>query len=237
MESRIRLLTLVAVLPLLALIGLMGFWIYGQLTAPPPLATLAPSAVPTATELPTLTPTPTETPIPFTFPSPVATATATATRTPTATATRTPVPTGTPIPTNTRVVVRLPTQTPVPSATPTEVGGEFRFKPIGAPVLVRDRPCQAQNILFGWVKARDGTNLPNMLLRYIPQYGRPPEFPGVTRSGPDAGYYELTLGTAGNGWDIFLVDAADQPLSPTVHFVVPQPESGECWWMLSWIER
>lgn len=233
MDSRIRLLTLAAIFPMLVLIAWMALWLYDSFN-PPVVALPVTPTLRSATVLPTYTPTPTDTPVVVVFPTvpqPSPTPTKPPTATPTPTSTATPQPTAT----STRVPVRPPTATPAPTNTPE--GGQYPFKVEAGPTLVSDRSCVSQNIVFGWIKARDGSGLPNMRLRLFPKYGNAPELPAITRGGAEAGYYELTLGASANEWDIYIADEADNQISPQVRFTLLQVESGQCWWQLNWIQR
>lgn len=237
MESRVRLLVLAAVVPMVLLIVGIAYWLYVSLNAPvvvgpeptvPPAATAAPTLTPTATNTPVVVAIPTVTPPPPTN-----------TPLPTVAPTRTTAPTTLPSATSTRVPARAPTATPTdtPAPTSTPQGGQYPFRVESGPTLVSNRACVSQNIVFGWIKDRNGSGLPNMRLRLFPKYGNAPELPAVTRSGAEAGYYELTLGASANEWDIYMVDDNDNPLSPTVRFTLLQVESGQCWWQLMWVQR
>ncbi len=233
MESRVRLLVLAATVPMLVLIAGIAYWLYVSLNAPAVVGP-EPTAPPAATAPPTLTPTPTNTPVVVAIPT-VPPPPPTNTPSPTVTPTRTAAPTAVPSATNTRVPVRVPTNTPTPTNTPE--GGQYPFRVESGPTLVSNRACVSQNIVFGWIKDRNGSGLPNMRLRLFPKYGNPPELPAVTRSGAEAGYYELTLGASANEWDIYMVDESDNQISPTVRFTLLQVESGQCWWQLVWVQR
>jgi hypothetical protein len=236
MESRVRMLVLAAAVPMVLLIVGIAYWLYVSLNAPAVVGP-EPTAPPAATAAPTLTPTSTNTPvvvvIPTVPPPP------TSTPSPTVVSTRTAVPTAVPSATSTRAPVRAPTSTPTdtPAPTNTPPGGQYPYRIESGPTLISNRACVSQNIVFGWIKDRNGSGLPNMRLRLMPKYGNPPELPAVTRSGAEAGYYELTLGASANEWDIWMVDENDIQISPSARFTLLQVESGQCWWQLMWVQR
>jgi hypothetical protein len=236
----------------LAALGLIGSLVVAAVIVLQQLTPAAPGVVETVTPtrlpvsfLPTWTPT--VGPTPFILPSNTPTPTPTVTSTPTETPT--PVPTNTDVPPPTQTATTRPfippppTRTPgPPTATPTETPIPYAFAIDGPPSLDKGRVCQSQLIIYGIIHDKDYRGLVGVRLRYVPQYGRPPEQPAFSRAATKAndpiktpdGYYELTLGTSTNNWDIFAVDENDQPISAVLHMHVEADVTGECWWNLNW---
>jgi hypothetical protein len=167
------------------------------------------------------------------------------------TATPTPLP-----PTFTPTLPPLPTPRPLPTRTPTPLPGDSPVPPPGATALpptptntpppggypfsysgpsVERRNCVSQYIIFGYVRDSRGQGLAGVQIRYSAKYPHQIDFPNAsTRSGSEAGYYELTVGTAGNEIDVALIEAGDRQLSPSVHVSTNGFDGGNCWYLLNW---
>ena len=204
-------------------------------TAGPTVIALGSRATGTRTTTPTNTPFVVGVPplvFPVTTPEP-----------PTATPTLPPLPPPRPLPTRTATPGSSDTLTPPPpgvtlpppSATPTNVPppGGYAYSYSGP--SVEHRNCVSQYIIYGYVRDAQGQGTAGVRIRYSAKFPRPIDFPpGSTRSGGEAGYYELTVGTSGNELDVTLVESSDRPLSPTVHISTSGFESGNCWYLLNW---
>ena len=124
---------------------------------------------------------------------------------------------------------------PSPSATPTNAPppGGYPYSYSGP--SVERRNCVSQYIIYGYVRDAHGQGMAGVHIRYSARFPHPIDFPTAgTRSGGEAGYYELTAGTSGNEFDVTLIESGDQPLSPTVHVSTSGFENGNCWYLLNW---
>ena len=233
----------IAILGFASLVLVLGLLGVLALVLDPSLLTITSAVAVSTTEtrhspvmaaLPPATPTSTATPTPVAinlaqFYGATATPTATSTATPSDTATKPPPPTATSRPRN---PVPPPTATPtVPAPTPTPA---FAYSFEGAPVIDTSRACVPQFMLYGVIHDSQSYGLSGVRLRYLPKYGRNPDFPAVSRSGAEAGFYELTLGTSANEWDLFIAGANDVPLIPVLHVRIEKTAPNACWWQLNW---
>lgn len=197
-----------------------------------------------ATSVPgTRTPTPTNTPFVLVIPTiifPTVTPTPLPpTRTPTLPPfpSPRPLPTRTPTPTPTEAAAATPvgpTATSAPTNTPTVNPGSFPFRVESGPSVDRTRNCASQYIIFGYVRDGQGQGLPNVPIRFVARYPRPQEFQGRTKTGSEAGRYELTVGTSDNEFDLTIVDNDNRPQSVTIKVITAGFDSGNCWYQLNW---
>jgi len=223
----------------LVMLALLGVVVWSLTRPASSVATPTRVAAALATLPPTPTATPTDAPFVFVTPTPVpptptATAANTATPLPTDTETSTPVPPARPI--NTRAP-NTPTRTPAPppeststtAPTSTATPVRFQFTNAGAPVV--DASRNGCYYVSGYVRDRAGLGLPNVRLRYLIKQPALTFIYDRTRTGAEAGRYELYVGVNGNVVELTVVDENGNPLSPSV----PVTLSGSnCWWVLDW---
>jgi hypothetical protein len=188
-------------------------------TRPAGTRTATPTITPFLFIIPTLVfPTPTPTPLP-----------------PTLTPTLPPLPTPRPLPTRTPTQQPGDSSTPGPPPTPTytPVPGFYPFSYSGP--SIEHRNCVSQYIIYGYVRDAQGQGMAGVRIRFSAKYPHPIDFPPAsTRSGSEAGYYELTAGISGNEFDVTIIESSDRPLSPTVHVSTSGFDSGNCWYLLNW---
>ena len=155
---------------------------------------------------------------------------------PTATETLPPLPSPRPLPTRTPTPGSGDTSTPPPpSATPTNVPPPGGYPYSFSGPSVEHRNCVSQYIIYGYVRDAQGQGTAGVLIHFSARFPHPIDFPTAsTKSGSEAGYYELTAGTSGNEFDVTLVESSDRPLSPTVHVSTSGFENGNCWYLLNW---
>jgi len=115
----------------------------------------------------------------------------------------------------------------VPTSTATPV--RFQFTNAGAPVV--DGSRNGCFYISGFVRDRAGRGLPNVRLRYLIKQPALTFIYDRTRTGAEAGRYELYVGVNGNVVELTVVDENGNALSPSV----PVTLSGSnCWWVLDW---
>ena len=153
--------------------------------------------------------------------------------------TRTPTVTPIPSDTATRPPTAIPPPTaiqpPAPTATPTNVPPPGAYPYTYSGPSVERRNCVSQYIIYGYVRDAQGQGTAGVRIRYSTKFPHPIDFPPAsTRSGGEAGYYELTVGGSGNEFDVTLIDSSGQPLSPTVRVNTSGYDSGNCWYLLNW---
>jgi len=216
---------------MLALLGVIA-WSYISGPAPRERPAAAPLVLPTlpATE----TPKATEAAFIFVTATPVP---PTLTLTPTPTVTQTPENTATSVPV-VRPVSPRPTSTarplPLPAATPTPAPIRFPYNSAGAPVPDASRACKGGFYLYGTVRDSLGRGLANVRLRYVRQFPNPVPLFDRTKSGTEAGYYELYVGLFANDIDMSIIDEAENALSPSAHVSL---SGSNCWWVLNWVRN
>ena len=231
MERTIRVFIGLGILGMLALIGVIA-WSYINSPAPRERPAAAPLALPTlpATE----TPKATETAFIFVSATPVPpTPTPTPTSTPTPTVTPTPADTATSVPV-VRPVSPRPTSTATPVPPPTATPIRFPYGSAGEALPDASRACKGGFYLYGTVRDSQGRGLANVRLRYVRQFPNPVAIFDRTRSGTEAGYYELYVGLFGNDVDMTIIDEAENALSPSVHVSL---SGSNCWWVLNWVRN
>ena len=146
--SAIQLVTLLAIMALIAAAGCVQ--VIERPGTAPPTPTLAPTPTVAPTPVPTPAPTPTATPLPAPTPTPIPVPTPTATVTPTPTPTATPLPTVTPTPTVVPTLTPTPTPTATPGPTPTPTPDpDVPFLVIESPLdrsIIREESVTIQGI-------------------------------------------------------------------------------------------
>ncbi len=179
-----------------------------------PSPTLPGGAVAVQTPWPTL-PVPTQAPAPTaeapTYPPPSA---------------ATPPPGGAPSnPATPSVTPTGPTATASPSPTPTRSAYLYVA---AAPVGVEERGCFV-GAVFGYVRDEGGQPLPGVQLRVYDPWNH--NFPTITKQPPDAGYYDVILGTGAATYYVVVVDSLGNQISPVVE--VRHPEGAKaCWYQV-----
>ena len=233
MERSIRVFTVLGILGILGLLGVIA-WSYINLPAPRERPAAAPLAL--ATLPPTQTPLASETAFIFVTATPVP-----PTRTPTPTPTPIPTVTQTPEDTATSVPVVRPfnprptsTATPLPLPTATLTPIPFPYRSAGPPLPDASRACKGGFYLYGTVRDSQGRGLANVRLRYLRQFPNPVAIFDRTRSGTEAGYYELYVGLFANDVDVTIIDENENALSPSVHVSL---SASDCWWVLNWVRN
>jgi hypothetical protein len=211
-----------------------------------PTATLLAESQPTATPQPPTPPpsTPTWTPSVAATHTPQPTAPFTPTPVP-STPTTTPLPmirvqTPTSIPTATPATVTLtpglafasPSPTAGSSPTPT-VAGKYTYYLEGAVVHDLEASCVAQYIR-GIVRDRKGNLLEGVQIRARDLWGN--ESAATSKGGPDVGKWDIVLGPTENVWNVVVVDAGGNVISPVA--VVPHHKEGDfklaCTHIVNW---
>ncbi len=206
------------------LVGLAAWILFFR----PPAEPLPPT--PTRIAFATAVPfTPTSTQTPFEYVPPTSTPTAT----PTATGTETPVPSNTPEDTATHVPTNPPrppnprpvipptaTDTPTPAPptlTPTQTPVPFPYAVSGGPIADTSRGCGGGSGYYvdGNVVDAQGQGLANVRLRYVLTSSNPNPIFARTKTGIEAGVYQLYLGVQGNVVAITIVDEGNNALRET----------------------
>lgn len=140
--------------------------------------------------------------------------------------TPTPTPTLEPTPTQSWLPSTSPTPeqagTVVPGSTPSPtLSGRYSFHLDGGVVHDLDSPCTGQYIR-GMVRDRQGQPLEGIRIRAYDLWGNE----AFTRSkgGPDAGKWDVVLGSTENIWHVVILNDAGDEISPVA--VVPHHQEG-----------
>jgi len=177
-----------------------------------PAATLEPLALATPTPALWASPTPTEASAAPTTTVPTATLAPAASATPPA-ATASPTHTATSTPTS------APTTS---SGAPAPSAGSFAFSLDGPVVHDLQAACTAQ-YLAGYVRDKAGNPLEGVRVRASDQWGN--VVTTATKGGPDIGKWDIVLSGTPNVWNLVILDAAGNAISPAVP--VPHHQDGE----------
>jgi len=86
-------------------------------------------------------------------------------------------------------------------------------------------------LIYGRVRDAQGENLEGVRVRVSDQWGNVAE--AISKSGDEAGYYDVVRGMETVTWWVAVVDGAGNPLSPVVT-IEPVQGAGSCWYQLDW---
>jgi len=167
-----------------------------------------------------VSPAPTDTSTPFVLPSPIPGITATLTAAvPTATnEPGAPLPTDAPATasaptepplTEPPATAELPTQAPLPTIAPPS---NFQFRLEGPPAADSSYPSCCY--LYGTVRDASGVPLEGVQVQAFNEWNQLP--PAVTKGGGEAGQYNIPIGSDAVTWNLVVVDAAGNRISPQV---------------------
>ena len=119
-----------------------------------------------------------------------------------------------------------------PTVLPREVATaapQYQYVPDGPPKPAPERGCYV-GAVFGWVREESGQPLPGVQLRVSDPWGH--NTPTMTKQPPDAGYYDVILGTGPAIYYVVVVDSLGNQLSPVVQVEHPEGASA-CWYEVS----
>lgn len=132
-----------------------------------------------------------------------------------------------------------PAGTGTPSVTPAATGFLLRGAPTptrslflyvqdGAVMPRPDKECYV-GAVFGWVRDEKGEPLPGVQVKVADPWGNEPV--ATTKQPPDAGYYDVILGTGLATYYVSVVDSLGNRLSPVVE-VVRKDGDVACWYQV-----
>jgi len=152
-------------------------------------------------------------------------------QTPTATATLEPTPTQTWLGTPTQVAGERGNET-FPSPTPT-LAGKYSYYLDGGVLHDLEAPCTGQYIK-GTIRDKSQTPLEGIRIRAYDLWGNQVEV--LSKGGPDAGKWDIVLGSTPNVWHVVVLDDAGNEISPVA--LVPHHQEGEfkdaCTHVVNW---
>ena len=111
-----------------------------------------------------------------------------------------------------------------PTTTPTMPA--FLYAQDG-PTTVRPELSCYVGAVFGWVRDERGQPLAGVHLRVYDPWNH--SFPAISKPAPDAGYYDVILGTTPATWYVVVVDTLGNQLSPVVSVEHKEGSPG-CWY-------